>query len=359
MSQKISVQKTGLRYVTGTTKIVSLITVMALAGCSTISEPWAGAPDAEVTRMSSQNIALRDLPAPSSRTRVAVYDFPDLTGQFRERENVQSNSRAVSQGGAAMLMSALRDTGNGHWFSVLDRSNLDQLLRERQIVTEMRRIYRGETTPNASAIGPLRHAGIVLQGGIIGYDSNVQTGGMGARFLGIGASARWKLDVVTVSLRAVSNETGEVLASVIVDKPIASTSARGDVFRYVAMDELLEVEGGIAINEPKQIALQKAIEKAVLALTLEGAELGLWSFANPAQAAPVMQEFRNQLVSGTGRSPESVRRALPETRNPARVTDTRPIARADREPSAEPTQAPVNVPTSSLSTEEQASESVG
>ncbi|MCH8467092.1 MAG: hypothetical protein LAT78_11080, partial [Roseinatronobacter sp.] len=192
-------------------------------------------------------MALRDLPEPASRIRVAIYDFPDLTGQFRERENVQPMSRAVSQGGSAMLINALRDAGNGKWFSVLDRSNLDQLLRERQIVTEMRRIYRGETMLDPAAIGPMRHSGIILQGGIIGYDSNVQTGGVGARFLGIGASTRWKLDVVTVSLRAVSNETGEVLASVIVEKPIASTITRGDVFRFVALDELAEAELGSAI----------------------------------------------------------------------------------------------------------------
>ena len=330
--------------------VVSFMAVMAVAACDVVSEPWTGPHEAETTRLTAQNIALRDLPVPSSRVRVAVYDFPDLTGQFRERENVQSMSRAVSQGGSAMLINALRDAGNGRWFSVLDRSNLDELLRERQIVTEMRRIYRGETTLDPAAIGPMRHAGIILQGGIIGYDSNIQTGGVGARFLGIGGSTRWKLDIVTVSLRAVSNETGEVLSSVIVEKPIASTIARGDAFRYVAMDELLEVELGMAINEPKQIALQKAIEKAVLAMVIEGSELGLWSFSNPSDAAPLLQQFRNRLVSGTDRSPESMRRAPPETRNPARVTDTRPLPREDREPPvAQPVQpqAP-NVPTSAL-----------
>lgn len=328
----------------------AFLAVMTFAACSPMSEPWTGPHGAEATRLTAQNIALRDLPGPASRVRVAVYDFPDLTGQFRERENVQSMSRAVSQGGSAMLINALRDAGSGKWFSVLDRSNLDELLRERQIVTEMRRIYRGETNLDPAAIGPMRHAGIILQGGIIGYDSNIQTGGAGARFLGIGGSTRWKLDIVTVSLRAVSNETGEVLSSVIVEKPIASTIARGDVFRYVAMDELLEVELGIAINEPKQIALQKAIEKAVLAMVIEGSELGLWNFSNPSAAEPLLQQFRDSLVHGTDRTPESMRRAPPETRNPARVTDTRPLPRAEREqPAAQPQQpqAP-NVPTSSL-----------
>jgi curli production assembly/transport component CsgG len=216
----------------------------------------------------------------------------------------------------------------------------------------MRRIYRGETMLDPAAIGPMRHSGIILQGGIIGYDSNVQTGGVGARFLGIGASTRWKLDVVTVSLRAVSNETGEVLASVIVEKPIASTITRGDVFRFVALDELAEAELGSAINEPKQIALQKAIEKAVLSLVLEGSEVDLWHFSNPAVAAPVVQQFRADLLRGTNRSLGSVRRAPPETRNPTRVMDTQPVPISAREPQAAPAVAPASVPTSSLNSEQ-------
>lgn len=311
--------------------ILGLVASLALAGCEKIGEPWIGPYNAQETAMTQQNIALRDLPAPEKRVRVAVYDFPDLTGQFRERENVQTMSRAVSQGGSAMLINALRDSGNGKWFSVLDRSNLDQLLRERQIVTEMRRIYRGEEELDPSAIGPMRHAGVVLQGGIIGYDSNIQTGGTGARFLGIGASTRWKLDIVTVSLRAVSNETGEVLASVIVEKPIASTIARGDVFRYVALDELLEIEAGTSINEPKQLALQKAIEKAVFALVLEGADLDLWNFADQKSAEPLRQQYRAELVKGTNRLPQAARRASPETRNPTRVVDTAPLTAEQRD----------------------------
>jgi curli production assembly/transport component CsgG len=314
--------------------LVGLLASLALAGCEKIGVPWVGPYEAQTTVMTAQNIALRDLPEPAKRVRVAVYDFPDLTGQFRERETVQTMSRAVSQGGSAMLINALRDAGNGEWFSVLDRSNLDQLLRERQIVTEMRRIYRGESELDPSAIGPMRHAGVVLQGGIIGFDSNIQTGGTGARFLGIGASTRWKLDIVTVSLRAVSNETGEVLASVIVEKPIASTIARGDVFRYIALDELAEVETGTAINEPKQLALQKAIEKAVYSIVLEGADIGLWTFADQAAAEPLRQQYRAQLVRETDRSPEAAKRASPETRNPTRVVDTAPLPAEQRGVSA-------------------------
>ena len=48
---------------------------------------------------------------------------------------------------------------------------------------------------------------MILEGGIIGYDSNIETGGRGARTLGIGGQTQYRRDVVIVSLRAVSTLT--------------------------------------------------------------------------------------------------------------------------------------------------------
>ena len=304
------------------------LSTLALAGCSDISSAILGAPEpAMVTAVTEQNLQLRLLPGPSHRITVSVYDLPDLTGQFRERDNVQSLSRAVSQGGGPMLIKALQDAGERRWFTVLDRTNLDNLLRERQIVTEMRRLYRGETDPNPNAIPPLRHASIIIQGAIVGYDSNVQTGGFGARYLGVGGDQQWKLDTVTVSLRAVSSDTGEVLASVMVDKPIASTSLRGGAFTYVELDKLLEVETGVAANEPKQIAVQMAIEKAVFSLILEGADLGIWSFARPQDGARMLEIYRREKYRGTT-MPTNARVSMPpDTQNATRVVQTRPLQR--------------------------------
>ncbi|MFN3721734.1 MAG: CsgG/HfaB family protein [Paracoccaceae bacterium] len=281
-----------------------------------------------VTAVTEQNLQLRLLPGPTHRITVSVYDLPDLTGQFRERDNVQSLSRAVSQGGGPMLIKSLQDAGERRWFSVLDRTALDNLLRERQIVTEMRRLYRGETDPNPNAIPPLRHASIIIQGAIVGYDSNVQTGGFGARYLGVGGDQQWKLDTVTVSLRAVSSDTGEVLASVMVDKPIASTSLRGGAFTYVELDKLLEVETGVAANEPKQIAVQMAIEKAVFSLILEGADLGVWSFAEPAKGARMLEIYRREKYRGTTMPVNASVSVPPDTKNATRVIPTSPVQRS-------------------------------
>lgn len=307
---------------------VLLIAALTLSGCAQLSAELTDRTPPVLTAASEQNLQLRLLPAPTQRITVAVYDLPDLTGQYKERENVQSLSRAVSQGGGAVLTKALQDAGERRWFTVLDRTNLDDLLRERQIVTEMRRLYRGETSPNPNAIAPLRHAGIIIQGAIIGYDTNTQTGGFGARYLGVGGDTQWKLDVVTVSLKAVSTETGEVLASVIVDKPIASLSVRGGVFRYTELDKLLEVETGVAANEPKQLALQMAVEKAVYSLVIEGAEIGLWQFGDRATGERLVAANRAERYRGTAIPADVRTQAPPATANPTRVVETRASAPA-------------------------------
>lgn len=313
-------------------KIGTLISALALSGCNGVLLNEATESDyiATVGMMTAQNRALRAVPLPTERVTVSVYGLPDLTGQYKEDDTGQSLSRAVTQGGAAVLIKALQDAGERRWFSVLDRSNLENIVRERQIVTEMRRIYRSEEQINANALGPLGHSGILIEGAIIGYDTNTVTGGVGAKYLGVGSDARWKLDVITLSLRAVSTETSEVLASVVVRKPIASVSNRGSIFTYIALDELFEAEAGYAMNEPKQIAIEQATEKAVMALIAEGAMIGLWDFADDRAGQAYIAGYTAQKYDGVvppGANPA----APPETTStdiPATVPYTPPVRRA-------------------------------
>ncbi len=314
---------------------------LVLAGCQTVVDP--GIYEPTVTPVTAQSYNLRTLPAPVKRIPVAVYDFPDLTGQYKERDNVQTLSRAVTQGGAPMLIKALQDAGERRWFSVLDRARLDDILKERQIVTEMRRIYREEQKIPASVLPPLAHAGIIMQGGITGYDTNVYTGGIGVRYLGIGPHARWQRDSVTITLRAVSTNTGEVLASVTVHKDIASAALQGGSFSFIELDRILEVEAGITKNEPKQLAVQQAIEKAVVALVIEGVELGIWSFADQAAGRKVIEGYRGEKY-GEKIVPAAFNTQRPATLNPADVVETIPaaprVARAPRAPQPTPPQTP-------------------
>ena len=120
-------------------------------------------------------------------------------------------------------------------------------------------------------------AGLILEGGIISYDTNIVTGGIGARYFGLGANARYRQDRITVYLRAVSTNNGEIVKTVYVSKTILSQSLDANFFRFVKFQRLLEAETGITQSEPIQLAVKDAIEKAVHDLILEGIIDGLWS----------------------------------------------------------------------------------
>lgn len=271
----------------------------ALAGCSTVADtgrafmPETGSRAFVPPRTQTQGL-LSQLPAPSRPIAVAVYGFVDQTGQYKPSETGQTLSRAVSQGGGSMLVKALQDAGNREWFTIVERENLRNLLNERQIIREMRERYLGEETINPQALPALLFAGVLLEGGIVGYDSNTVTGGAGAAFLGIGGRAEYRQDTVTVYLRAVSVRTGEVLTTVTASKTIASQSLGANAFRYIAFKELLQAEAGYTTNEPDQLALQQAIEKAVYGMVLEGVELSLWDFADRDAGWPLLQEYRRE-----------------------------------------------------------------
>ena len=251
-----------------------------LTGCAVHNPSVWEAP--KFLKSSPTRDELANLPPPNQRVAIAVYGFTDQTGQFKPSDTVQTLSRAVTQGATSILVKTLQDTGNRNWFQVIERERLDNVLRERAVIREMRANYLGEKQVNPNALPPLLFAGVLLEGGIIGYDSNTKTGGSGARFLGIGGSTQYREDTVTIYLRAVSVKTGEVLSTVSVRKSIAAVAIGGNAFRFVDFKELLELESGITYNEPDQIALSYAIEKAVYALIMEGSMTGLWCMGTDA-----------------------------------------------------------------------------
>ena len=219
---------------------------------------------------------LLNLPPPLSKAVVAVYDFQDKTGQRKALDNIASFSTAVTQGGIDILIEALRDAGRGNWFAVVERSGLDGLTRERQLIKNTRDMYEGD---GANALKPLLYAGIILEGGIIGYDTNIRTGGSGARTLGIGLRHQYREDRVTVVLRAVLVQTGEVLLNVTSTKTILSTGGGTDFFRFYELGtQLVEAEAGSTENEATSHAVRAAIEAAVYGLVIQGLEREVWDF---------------------------------------------------------------------------------
>lgn len=217
---------------------------------------------------------LISLPKPENPIPVAVYKFRDQTGQYKAPGNATNFSTAVTQGATAILIKAIEDSG---WFLPVEREGLANLLQERKIVIQMRDLYLTEEQKKGfEPLPPLLYAGILFEGGIIGYDSNVTTGGIGAKYFGAGGSAEYRVDKVTVYLRAVSVKNGAVLRTVQTSKTVLSQMLSLGLFRFVRLNRLLEAEAGMAANEPVEMAVQEAIEKAVYDLIIEGVKAGIW-----------------------------------------------------------------------------------
>lgn len=258
---------------------------LVVSGCASSQPESAFAEPPALETKTAMLDDLQALPPPARQLTVAVYNFEDQTGQNKPNETFSEYSRAVTQGAATILVNALERAGRKSWFKVVERKGLPALLQERQIIRAMRETYGGP-----QSLPPMTYAGILLEGGIVGYDSNTLSGGFGARFLGVGADTQYRRDTVTVYLRAVSVQTGDVLKSVSTTKTVYSVLLRGGAFRFVGFNKLLEIETGVTTNEPVQLAVKQAIEKAVYSLIIEGALDGYWQFRGP-EAQPLVDRY--------------------------------------------------------------------
>ena len=265
--------------------ILSLVIVSVLTGCATssaikekLTNEQFDKPKVVESKLFKNNTMRPPAGGPIS---VAVYGFQDRTGQRKYSPNVASLSSAVTQGADAYLIKALQDVGGQKWFTVLERGGLENLIKERQMIRQMREQYQGR---DAKPLPPMLFAGIILEGGIIGYDSNTLTGGTGARIFGIGASTQYQSDTVTINLRAVSVSSGEVLTNTTVTKTILSYMDKLTVLRFIndpstgPNSTAIEGEFGGSINESVNRAIDVAIQSAVINTINEGVRKGHWSF---------------------------------------------------------------------------------
>ena len=229
---------------------------------------------ANILNLQSNDLA--NLPPAKNRPVIAVYrdSFQDLTGQRKSNSSFALFSTAVTQAPEALLIRALKHAADGKFFRVVERVGLDNLTKERQLIRSTRENFEQD-----QKLQPLLFAGLIIQGGVISYDTNIQSGGIGARYLGIGNSKQYREDVVTISLRLVSVSTGEILIETTISKNILSTSVSQDIFKFYEQGtELVEIEGGVAENEVGSIALQKAIETGVFNLIEIGIKRGYWEY---------------------------------------------------------------------------------
>ena len=260
------------------TKIIPiLIASFLVSGCaSTLARTMKNLD--QVPRIQTMNHSiLKNIREPDQNPIIlAVYGFTDQTGQQKPGGAYAEMSKAVTQGSSNLLIKALKDVGDGKWFRVVERESLQSLLQERKLIRTTRQITQGD---KAKPLGPMLYAGAYLTGGIIGYDSNTLTGGVGYRFLGIGSSVQYRQDTVTVMLRLINVISGEIELAIMVEKTIMSVGAGGDKFKYLDLDtQLLEVEAGVAVNEPVTYAVRKTIEGAVVEMIRAGERKGIWHY---------------------------------------------------------------------------------
>lgn len=258
---------------------LSLITlaIVTLTACGTIRpmrETNIG-DQPKVTQPATKQIATVPDPA-GPPVIIAVYSFKDMTGQRKPSTTLSLFSTAVTQGAESYVIKTLSEVGKGQWFKVVERFGLDNLLKERQMIKQTREIYEGD---KAKMLPPLTLAGVILEGGIVDYNSNTLTGGTGARWLGIGPYTQYTQDVVVISLRLVSVSTGEVLTSVTVEKNLLSTQEGVTALRFFNQaTRAFEFDSSQTFNEPTNYALRSAIEAGVVQLIKQGEEQGLWKF---------------------------------------------------------------------------------
>ncbi|WP_367376625.1 curli production assembly/transport protein CsgG [Hafnia alvei] len=267
-----------------------IISVLFLSGCLTAPPKQAAKPTLMPRAQSYQD--LTHLPEPAGKLFVSVYNIQDETGQFKPYP-ASNFSTAVPQSATAMLVSALKDSG---WFIPLERQGLQNLLNERKII----RVAQENGTAainNQHQLSSLVAANVLVEGSIIGYESNVKSGGAGARFFGIGASTQYQLDQIAVNLRVVDVNTGQVLSSVNTSKTILSYEVQAGVFRYIDYQRLLEGEIGYTTNEPVMLCVMSAIETGVIYLVNDGINRNLWTLKNPQDAkSSVLERYKSTIV---------------------------------------------------------------
>jgi len=262
----------------------ALALLLLMSGCA--HTPSTARDNAQLTPDTDITHDLMQLPAPKGKIAVAVYGIRDQTGQYKPAPD-SSFSTAVTQGASSMLIRALQDSG---WFIPVERENLQNLLTERKIVRALE-MPQAPGTPEVK-IPPLLAASVLIEGGIVAYESNVRTGGVGARFLGIGLSSQYRVDQVTVNLRTVDIRGGQILQSVSTTKSIYSYELHPSVFKFVNVKDLAEFEAGTTRNEPAQLCVSEAIEAAVAHLVAQGVQAGNWTLRDEAEMAnPVLKRY--------------------------------------------------------------------
>jgi len=259
--------------------LLAILLLAIMTGCTSIpsSVEIGNPPSVQATPIPEMMSAVP--PLEGKKITIAVYSFQDKTGQRKPADHIANLSSAVTQGAEVWVIKGLQEVGNGTWFDVVERVGMDNLIKERQLIRNTREVYEKNLDNGPTPLKPMVFAGLILEGGVVGYDSNTAVGGAGARYLGIGLQTEYRVDTVTVVMRLVSVSTGRVLMSIATEKTIASYRSGADVFKFFDLGtKLVETEAGFSVNEPVNYAVRAAIEAGIVELVYEGERKELWKF---------------------------------------------------------------------------------
>lgn len=305
--------------------------VSFLSACSTVPASNVKS-NAQLSPASRITLDLVNLPKPKDKIAVAVYAFRDQTGQYKPSPD-SSVSTSVTQGAASLLVKALNDSG---WYTPVEREGLQNLLTERKIV----RAIESTTEKGKPAIylPGLMPASLIIEGGVIAYESNVRTGGKGANYLGIGANDSYRIDQVTVNLRMVDIRSGQVLDTVSVTKTIYSYQFNSSIYAFVSYQRLLQEEAGFTTNEPAQLAVREAIESAVIHLTAQGVRDRLLTLENDEDInGPIIQAYLKETqesVRGVATPENAPNIGFTERSRKNEISAVRPLMPTTADPSS-------------------------
>jgi curli production assembly/transport component CsgG len=341
------------RTIAGSACVVSLL----LAGCgqTTLRNAELG-PRPVIGPLTLTAPALEGLAPPPHPITVAVYDFPDLTGQRRPGGVVADLSTAVTQGASSLVIEALKFAGGGAWFDVVDRTRDADQARERQILTDNEtakelKLVAGvasngkkpadpetnngnkeadaKSKKSNSTIKPLRPADYIINGGVISFERSVLTNNASGAFLGLGGGGSRNRNFVSITMRLVKAQTSEVVQSITVHKSIDSIAAgifsknrinpTGQypdllLLRYPSLSDALDADFSGTIAELGEVALREAIEAAITDLICRGMERGIWRSEHTSMALASRGSLRSDADTrgnsgeGTGSTPSKDRR---------------------------------------------------
>lgn len=271
-----------------------LAVAVLAAGCSGVP-PSNVRTNARLTPTTGVTRDLVLLPRPKARVPIAVYGVRDQTGQYKASPD-SSYSTLVTQGATSILVKSLEDSG---WYVPVEREGLQNLLTERRIIRAIE--TPGDKGKPAINLPNLMPASLIVEGGVIAYESNVRTGGKGANYLGIGASNQYRVDQVTVSLRDIDVRGGQVLNTVSVTKTIYSYQFSANIYKYTSYQHILQAETGFTTNEPAQLAVREAIEAAVIHLTVLGIRDRYLELRDEREwTSPVIQSYLAEGLANLG-----------------------------------------------------------